>query len=130
MELLEIINELTTNSIINSTKFYSKYFGFKIIETEGNPITWAKLQKDNCTIMIEDYNKVKKEIKTFPQKTSTSNLIKFKIVTKEQLLVLYNTFKKDNIKLFIELKETSYNSLEFGVVDPDNNLIIISSNNI
>ena len=60
IELLEIINEFTVSNINTSIKFYTTYFDFNIIDTYGKPINWAKLKKDNCTIMLETYNEVKK----------------------------------------------------------------------
>lgn len=128
LELLEIINEFTVNNIESSISFYSKYFEFNVIETTGNPATWAKLQKDNCIIMLESYNEVCKEITNYPKKVINSNLIKFKYINKDKVINLYNKFINDNIKLLFNLKETDYGSIEFGVYDPDDNMIILSSN--
>lgn len=129
IELLEIINEFTVSNINTSIKFYKNYFDFNIIDTYGNPINWAKLKKDNCTIMLETYNEVKKEIDNYPKKVSSSNLIKFKYKNKKQVLNLYNNLLKDNMRIFMNLKETEYASVEFGVYDPDNNMIIVSCDN-
>ena len=127
IELLEIINEFTVSNIDTSIKFYTNYFNFELIETYGNPITWSKLKKDNCTIMLESYNEVIKEIENYPKKVPSSNLIKFKYQNHKQVLNIYNNLLKDNINLFMKLKETDYASVEFGVYDPDNNMIIVSS---
>ena len=127
IELLEIINEFTVSNIDTSIKFYKNYFDFNIIDTYGNPINWAKLKKDNCTIMLESYNEVIKEIENYPKKVPSSNLIKFKYQNHKQVLNIYNNLLKDNINLFMKLKETDYASVEFGVYDPDNNMIIVSS---
>lgn len=129
IELLEIINEFTVSNINTSIKFYTTYFDFNIIDTYGKPINWAKLKKDNCTIMLETYNEVKKEIDNYPKKVSSSNLIKFKYKNKEQVLNLYNNLLKDNMRIFMNLKETEYASVEFGAYDPDNNMIIVSCDN-
>ena len=128
MELVEIVNELTVNNIEISIEFYTKYFNFEVVEIEENPITWAKLKKDNCTIMLENYNEVCKEIKNYPKKVKTSNLIKFKYSIKQIVQDLYNNVINDNIEIFMELKETKYGSIEFGVIDPDGNMIIVSGN--
>ena len=101
---------------------------FEVVEIEENPITWAKLKKDNCTIMLENYNEVCKEIKNYPKKVKTSNLIKFKYSIKQIVQDLYNNVINDNIEIFMELKETKYGSIEFGVIDPDGNMIIVSGN--
>ena len=127
MELLEIVNELVINDIELSIKFYTKYFGFKVIETDGSPITWVKLKKDNCIIMLESYDEVCKEIENYPKKSLTSNLIKFKYDSRKLLLDLYNEFLSNDVELFMKLKETEYGSVCFGVIDPDRNMIIRSS---
>ena len=127
IELLEIINEFTVSNIDTSIKFYTNYFNFELIETYGNPITWSKLKKDNCTIMLESYNEVINEIENYPKKVPSSNLIKFKYQNHKQVLNIYNNLLKDNINLFMKLKKTDYACIEFGVYDPDNNMIIVSS---
>lgn len=130
IELLEIINELTVANIKESLKFYNNYFNFEIVETTGNPITWAKLKKDNCYIMLERYDEVLYEISNYPKKVSTSNIIKFKYKNKKNVLEIYQKIKNNNIPLLMEIKETEYGTIEFGVYDLDKNIIIISSNNI
>lgn len=126
MELVEIVNEFTVNDVEGSIKFYNKYFDFETVQTDGNPITWVKLKKDNCIIMLESYNEVCKEIENYPRKVESSNLVKFKYKSREHILGLYNKFVNNDIKMFMELKETEYGSVEFGVIDPDGNMIVIS----
>lgn len=77
MSLNSIVNELVVEDIQESIKFYEDNFKFKIELTDGSPITWVQLEKDGIRIMLEDYNSVKSEIKNYPSKVSTSNLIKF-----------------------------------------------------
>lgn len=126
MELLEVINELVVKDINKTIEFYEKYLNFEIIDTDGNPISWAKMKKDECFIMFENYEEVCKEIKNYPNKTETSNIIKFKYANEQILMNLYNKLCDDNIHLFMELKKTEYGSIEFGVFDPDKNMIILS----
>ena len=126
MKLLEIINEFTVENIEESINFYSRYFGFEIIEEDGNPLTWVKMRKDNSVIMLESYNQVVKEIKNYPNKVRTSNLIKFKYDNKEEVTNLYNKFLENKVYIFMDLKNTEYGALEFGVVDLDGNMIIVS----
>ena len=126
MELIEIVNELVVKDINKTIEFYKKYLTFEIIETDGNPISWVKMKKDNCTIMFETYEEVCNEIKNFPKMTETSNLIQFKYDSETDFMKLYNKFCDDNIPLFMEIKKTEYGSLEFGILDPDKNMIILS----
>lgn len=125
--LRNIINEFTVNDIQKSIEFYKKYFNFKIEDTDGNPITWVQMKNDNTVLMIEDYEEVCREIKNFPNKTNTSNLIKFKYDNHDEVREAYRKLKDNNIELFMELKQTEYGTLEFGVFDLDRNMIIISA---
>ena len=127
MKLLNIINELTVIDVSKSINFYNKYFQFEVEETAGNPITWVRMKKDNCLIMFESYEEVCKEIEHYPKKVETSNLIKFKYSDKDELFRLYNKLSNDNIEFFMQWKSTEYGSVEFGIFDPDKNLIILSS---
>ena len=45
MQLLEVVNEFVVNDINKTIDFYSKYFNFEIVETDGKPITWIKMKK-------------------------------------------------------------------------------------
>lgn len=75
MAIINIINEFTVKDIKKAIKFYKDSFNFEVAETDGNPITWVQMKKDNVVIMLEDYKEVIKEIDKFPIKTNTSNLI-------------------------------------------------------
>lgn len=97
------------------------------METDGNPITWVQMKKDNVVIMLEDYKEVIKEIDKFPIKTNTSNLVKFKYDNKEDVKEIYKNFKDKDIEFFMELKKTEYGTIEFGVFDLDKNMIIVSN---
>ena len=77
MGLVSIINELVVKNVKESIRFYESNFGFLVEFTDGNPVNWAQLKKDNLVLMLEEYETVKKEIEAFPQKSESSNLIKF-----------------------------------------------------
>lgn len=124
--MIEIINELVVDDINKSIDFYKKYFDFELVETDKNPIVWCKMKKDSCYIMLEEYKEVCNEIPNFPKKSTSSNLIKFKLISRDTVENLYKKAKRNNIIIFMELKDTYYGSLEFGVLDPDKNMIIIS----
>lgn len=124
--MIEIINELVVDDINKSIDFYKKYFDFELVETDKNPIVWCKMKKDSCYIMLEEYKEVCNEIPNFPEKSTSSNLIKFKLISRDTVENLYKKAKENNIIIFMELKDTYYGSLEFGVLDPDKNMIIIS----
>ncbi len=127
MGLNSIINELVVEDIQKSIKFYQDNFKFKIELTDGNPITWAQLEKDGIRIMLEDYNSVKSEIKNYPKKVNSSNLIKFEYSNLKDFEEIYNILKQNNIEFFKEYTKTDYGKVEFGIYDPDKNMILISA---
>lgn len=124
--MFEIINELVVNDINESIEFYKEYFDFELLETDKVPIAWCKMKKDNFFIMFEEYEEVCSEIPNFPKKTVSSNLIKFKLNSRSSVEDLYKKSKENHIAIFMELKDTSYGILEFGILDPDKNMIIVS----
>ena len=44
----------------------------------------------------------------------------------EELEKLYNELLKHNVGIFMEWKKTEYGSVEFGILDPDDNMLILS----
>ncbi len=126
MKLIEIINELVVTDIEKTINFYKEYLGFEVIETDGDPIIWVKMKKDDSTMMFEQYEEVCREIENFPEKVRASNLIKFKYDSIEELKKLYSGLLDRNVEIFMEWKETEYGSVEFGLLDPDGNMLILS----
>lgn len=127
MAIINIINEFTVKNIDKAVKFYVDSFNFEVEETDGNPITWVQMKKGDVIIMLEDYKEVIKEIDKFPIKTNTSNLVKFKYDNIEEVEEIYKNFKKKDIEFFMELKQTEYGTIEFGIFDLDKNMIIVSN---
>lgn len=127
MSLINIINELTVSNVANSIKFYEDNLGFAVEFTEGTPVTWAQIKKDDLIMMLEDYNVVKNEIEQYPEKTNSSNLIKFEYSSVEEVKNLYSTLKKQGVSFFTDYTKTDYGKVEFGVYDLDNNMILISA---
>ena len=127
MGLKNIINELAVSNISDSISFYEKYFGFSLDFTDGDPVIWAQLKKDNFILMLEDYNALKSEISILPGKTNNSNIIMFEFDSADEIKEISNLLKENNIKFFIDYHETEYGKVECGVLDLDNNMIIMSS---
>lgn len=126
MGLMNITNELTVSNIDDSIKFYTNIFGFEIEYTDGNPITWVQIKKNSIRLMLEDYKTVNREMKSFPMKSNSSNLIKFEYDNLDELKCLYNTCKDNKCIFFMDYIETEYGKIEFGIKDLDNNMILIS----
>ena len=127
MAIINIINEFTVKNIDKAVKFYEDSFNLEVEETDGNPITWVQMKKGDVIIMLEDYKEVIKEIDKFPIKTNTSNLVKFKYDNIEEVEEIYKNSKKKDIEFFMELKQTEYGTIEFGIFDLDKNMIIVSN---
>lgn len=125
MSLISITNELTVSDIKKQVDFYENIFDFKI-ELADNNFTWIKLKKDNLNLMLEDYNEVTKEIKNFPKKTNSSNLIKFEYNNLDEFNNIYKRCKDNSCLFFQEYTKTEYGKIEFGIFDLDNNMILIS----
>ncbi len=126
MSLINIINELTVSNVKDSIVFYKNMFNFEIEYTDGNPITWAQIRKDNVRIMLEDYSTVKEEINNFPEKVKSSNLIKFEYDNYNEFKCLYDNCRNNLCTFFKDYNKTAYGKIEFGVFDIDNNMILIS----
>ena len=124
---MKIINELLVNDVNESIKFYKDFLNFEIVETTGNPINWVRLKNDTAELMLEDYKNAINEFEKFPSKVNSSNLIKFKYSNIEDVRTLYNKGLNSNIKIFKDLKETDYGTIEFAILDCDNKIIIISN---
>jgi len=84
------------------------------------------MKNGDIKIMLQDYNEVCKEINNFPKKEKPSNLNMFKLNTIDDVKVLYKKLKDNNVKFFMEFNETDYGTVEMGIYDPDENMIIIS----
>lgn len=127
MPLINVINEFIVNDINKTVEFYRNNFNFEIDQVDGNPVTWVQMKKDSIVIMFEDYKSVCEEIYKFPNKTNNSNLIKFKYDDVEEIKLMYMDFKTKNIEFFMDLRQTDYGTVEFGVFDLDKNMIIVSN---
>lgn len=126
MSLINIINELAVSNMDDSLNFYKNIFGFEIEYTDGNPTVWAQIKKDNLILMLEDYKTVNKEIKNFPMKTNSCNLIIFEYDNLDEVKSVYDTCKNHQCIFFMDYVETEYGKIEFGIKDLDNNMILIS----
>lgn len=127
MSLTNIINEFVVENVGNSIKFYENNFGFSIDFTDGDPVNWAQLKKDNYLLMLVDYDAAKEEINSLPEKTNSSNLIKFEYSSLNEIKEIYNNLKKNNVEFFADYTEMDYGKAEFGVYDLDKNMILVAA---
>jgi uncharacterized glyoxalase superfamily protein PhnB len=129
--LKELVIELVVKDIYKSIDFYSRYLDFKINmkAPDNDSYTWVELSNNNFKIMMQDFMETKKEMVNFPKELSSSNIILLKYdlnKTKE----IYEVTVKEKITLFMDIRNTEYGTTEFGILDPDNNIIIISGESI
>ncbi len=125
--LNELVIELVVKDINKAVNFYTKYLGFKMDMSAPNEdnYTWVELSNNNFKIMMQDFAETKKEMINFPKELSSSNIILLKYDL-DKLKEIYNLVIKDNISLFMDIRKTDYGTTEFGILDLDNNIIIIS----
>lgn len=123
MKLLEITNEFVVDNLDTSIEFYKDLLDFELIE---RTFSWAKMQKDVVTIMFETYEEVCREFEDYPKKADPFNLVVFRYDNRGEVEALYKKFLTSENMLFSSLTETDYGSIEFGILDPDYNRIIIS----
>lgn len=126
MSLISIINEFTVSNMEEAIRFYQDVFDFEIEFMDGNPVSWVQMKKDHMRLMLEDYQSVKKEIPGFPQKANSSNLVKFEYDNFDEFYSFYEKCKTSQCEFFLDYTETDYGKLEFGVLDCDHNMILVS----
>ena len=129
--LKDLVIELVVKDIYKSVDFYSKYLDFKINmkAPDKDSYTWVELSNNNFKIMMQDEKETRNEMINFPKELSSSNIILLKYdlnKTKE----IYEVTIKEGITLFMDIRNTEYGTTEFGILDPDNNIIIISGESI
>ena len=129
--LKELVIELVVKDICESVNFYSKYLDFKIDmkSPDNDSYTWCQLSNNNFKIMMQDFEETKNEMIKFPKELSSSNIILLKYDL-DKLKEIYNLVIKDEIDIFMNIRNTEYGTTEFGILDPDNNIIIISGESI
>ena len=127
MSLVNIINELVVSDVSKSVKFYEDNFGFNLEDSFGEPIVWAMVKKDNIVLMFEDYNEACNEMKNYPPKVNSSNLIMFEYSDQDSAKNLYELLKRNNVEFFKDYTETDYGKIEFGIYDLDKNMILVSA---
>ena len=124
---ITLINELIVSNVDVSIKFYTELFDFKIKLVDGNPISQAQLEKDGVVLMLQDYDEVRKEIENIPQKVSSCNMIRFEFDDMAEIRPIYSASIKNAVEIFMDYIETDYGKAEFGIYDPDKNIIVVSA---
>lgn len=129
MKLKEIIPEFIVKDVSNSIKFYEDNLGFKVDMTVPDyyPYCWAQLSLGDYKIMLQEHSVTLDEIIDFPKVLSSTNLLVLKYDNVNETKELFNMFKDKEVKIFSDYKETEYGTVEFGVLDPDNYMILISA---
>ncbi|MCL2383561.1 MAG: VOC family protein [Oscillospiraceae bacterium] len=129
MMLKEIVPELIVKDVSKSIQFYKEIFGFNVKMTvpDSQPYSWCQMSLNNFNIMMQEHSSICEEINDFPEILSSSNIIVLKFDNTSEVKKLYNRLKNDGISFFTDLKETEYGTVEFGIFDPDNYMILVSA---
>lgn len=122
---MDTVIEFVVKDIFKSSEFYTKYLGFKIEFTEYEPTSWMQLRNGNTIIMLVTYDYAKKDIPNFKDFSLSTNLYKFRYDTLDKVKEIYESLKKDNKKIFLDLRKSDYR-YEFGVYDEDDNMILVT----
>ncbi len=122
----EIINELVVSDIEKAINFYVEVFKFEIEYTDGNPVSWVQLKKDNVKLMLESYESAKNEIVGLPPITKSVNIMKFEYENYEEFKKIYEKCTALEIKIFMDYRKTEYGKIEFGILDADDNMILVT----
>jgi uncharacterized glyoxalase superfamily protein PhnB len=125
---MKIIPEFIVKDISKSIDFYQNNFGFKLdnFVPENPPFIWVQLSLDDTKIMLQDLQETIRELKDFPNTISSTPMFVLKFDDKDYAKKLYQTFKAKDIQFFMDLTETDYGTIEYGILDPDNHKLLIS----
>lgn len=126
---MEIVLELVVKDLEKSKNFYTKYLGFKVDFTELDPVSWMQLSCGNTRLMLVTYDFTKNDIENFKEYTRSTNIYKFMYDDLDKIKEMYESLKKDKKDIFVEFREAAYR-YEFGVYDPDKNMILITKETI
>lgn len=122
---MDIVIEFVVKDIFKSSEFYTKYLGFNIEFTEYEPTSWMQLRNGNTIIMLVTYDYAKKDIPNLKDFSLSTNLYKFRYDTLDKVKEIYESLKKDDKRIFLDLRKSDYR-YEFGVYDEDNNMILVT----
>lgn len=122
---MDIVIEFVVKDIFKSSEFYTKYLGFNIEFTEYEPTSWMQLRNGDTIIMLVTYDYAKKDIPNLKDFSLSTNLYKFRYDTLDKVKEIYESLKKDDKRIFLDLRKSDYR-YEFGVYDEDNNMILVT----
>ncbi|HBY21549.1 MAG: hypothetical protein A2Y24_06075 [Clostridiales bacterium GWE2_32_10] len=127
MKIKEIVPELVVKSVQRSIEFYKSELGFTVDEIAPNENSpkWARLSNNNFNIMLQEYDEAKAEIPLLGNKITSTVLIVIRIELKNDVKELYENIKS-KLEIAIEMRETDYGTIEFGLKDPDGYILLIS----
>lgn len=124
---MQIIPELIVNDIKKATDEFINILDFSIdfTDPESEDFEWVQLSKEEQVIMLQSFEATKKEVSTISNNLGASLFIVIKS-NNSYVKMVYDRVKEYKKKLFIDLHETSYGTLEFGFFSIDNYMILVS----
>ncbi len=122
---------ITTNIMVPNVKdtitFYEEKLGFtKVLSVpeSGDTLTFAILNKDNISLMLESQQSLLAEYPTLKQNQIVPTFTLF--ITVKDVRKLYEELK-NKVSIAKELHQTFYGKDEFAIYDNNGNILTISS---
>lgn len=130
--MIAIVPELAAESVSVSVDFYKNLFGAKLVESvpdEKGGMIWAEMDIFGSRIMFEEMNALASEFAGADTKAMACmrGCIVFRIESVDVAKSIYEKSKEMNLSLSMDWKETDYGTKEFGVYDPNGNILLVSS---
>jgi len=114
-QLLSLSPNLMVDNVTKSIDFYSKNFGFELINSmpgEGE-VVWAMMKQSNVTIMFHEKKNMTDEYHLFANKNISATMVLYIVV--DDVKAFYKTIEPSLI--LKELHTTFYKMQEFSVKD-------------
>lgn len=130
--MMTIVPELGVNSVSNSVAFYLEIFGAKLLESvpdDENGLIWAEVDIFGSSLMFEEVNALASEFigADANKMVRMKGCMVFRITDLGKSKTIYEKAKNGKVSFAMEWKETDYGTAEFGVYDPDGNIVLVSS---
>lgn len=126
MKLKSLTPNLMVEDVVKTAAYYEDLLGFKVansVEAEDGGLTWAMLQKDEVSIMLESQESMEGTIEVFKEREIGGSQTFF--ITTDDAQKIYNSIQ-EKVNIISELTTTPYNHLEFSFMDINGYILTIS----
>lgn len=126
MELHSLTPNLMVEDVVKTSAYYEDLLGFKIInsiEDEEGGLTWAMIQKDGVTLMLQSQDSLESELEEFREREIGGSQTFF--ITVDDAQEIYDDIE-DKVNILSSIVKTSYGHLEFTFMDINGYVLTIS----